>query len=567
MVTPIQDQETKAQAIVHRQARLESDRQTITTLWSRLADYGFPFHNINRTSSPTTSFAERIYDSTLMQANFVCASGVTTNTTPATDRWFALEAPSQLRSRIGGGSEADLWFQECTEILHRELAASNFYSEILPFNAERSFYGTGNLFTEEGEESLFQFRAIPISSYDIAWSAQGRVDTVYRKWTMSARAAAQQFKPERLTPELRKAWEAENGRHKDREFTFIHAVYPRSDSERDPYRRDGANKRFASCYVCVEDKALVRESGYDEFPYAVSRWDVWPGQIWGWSPGLMEIGVIRQLNQHEKMLDLLLEKKIDPRVLVPQSMWGTVDFKAGGITPFDENNPNAKPQEWMTVGDAREGKERGDLKREEIRRAFHNDLFQMFGQLEQRITAYEAAQRAGEKLDVFIPVFQRLTTECLNPTLLRCFGIAFRAGYFPEPPADVFTQTRNGEPTIAIPKVAYQSRMALAIRALENRSFDTFMQRMAVLAQADPTVMDWLNQDEAVPALARNDMVPSKWIKRQKDVVALRQARAEQQQAAQTAALAESATKSAANLGTAPQWLQSAAANALDAGS
>lgn len=553
----------KAQAILNRQRRLRADRATLDSLWSRVGDLAMPFHNINRVSSPTLTYAERIYDSTLPQANFICASGVTTNTTPATDQWFALETPPQLRAITGGSEDADRWLQECTEILHRELASSNFYAEILPVNAERSLFGTCNLFTEEGRDTLFRFLSIPISTYDIAWSFDGKVDTVFREFRLSARQAEQEFGRDNLSPKIKEALESTDTKQQDKEFTLVHAVYPRADAERDPYRRDGLNKPFASCYVCSEDQYVVRESGYDEFPYAVSRWDVWPGQVWGWSPGLLTLPVAKQLNALEKNLDLLVEKKVDPRVLVPQSMVGLVNFRAGGITVFDENNQAGKPEEWMSVGDFKIGQERGDQKRKEVRDAFHNDLFQMFSQLERDITAFEAAQRAGEKLDVFIPIFQRLTSELLSPTIMRCFGIAFRAGYFPPPPAEVFVPNAGGV-ALAIPQVQYTSKMSLAIRALQNRSLDSFLARLAPLAQAKPDLLDYVNDEALVPAVARNDGVPASWIRTTEEVQAIRQARAEAIQAQQAAELMQATAKSAADLGKAPPRLQSAVQSAID---
>lgn len=553
----------KAKAIKRRYDALKTERGTIESLWQLLADYALPFYNITRQGEPNISYAERLYDSTVEQANFVCASGTVTNTSPANDRWFAFEAPAVLRARFGGASVADEWFQQCTEIVMREIALSNFYSEIQSAHQERGLFGICNLFTDEGEDTLLHFEAITVGTYCIAKSSKGRVDTVYREFKLSARQAAQEFGEDNLGPKLKGCLKSPDPQAKDKLFCFIHAVYPRSDSERDPYRRTPDNKPWASCTVCVDDDYLVRESGYDEMPYAVSRWVTWPGQVWGWSPGLRVLPIVRQVNFNEKQLDLLVEKAVDPRVLVPQSLNGLVDFRAGGLTPFDENNPGGKPEEWLTGGRYDVGEDRSAQKRQVIEKAFHNDLFQMFAGLERDITAYQAAQMAGEKLDVFIPIFQRITTELLGPTLTRCFGLCYRAGYLPPPPAEVMVPTSQGV-GIALPSVAYHSKMALAIKSLENRAADSFIQRMALLVQAKPELMDWLNDDAFVPDSARNEGLPARWIRSQEQVDEMRAARAEAQAAQQQAMLAESVTKSAANMGSAPPALQQAAERVID---
>ena len=556
-------EEEKAKAIIRRESQLTTGRQTMESLWQKLADYALPFYDINRSNSePSISYAERLYDATIEHANFICASGTVTNTSPATDRWFAFEAPAILRAQFGGSPVGSEWFQQCTEIVQREIALSNFYAEIQSVHQERGLFGVCNLFCDEGEDTLLHFESIPVGTYCIAQSAKGRVDTVYRKFKLSARQAKQAFGEENLGQKLRDAANNTDHAKRDEQFTFIHAVYPRPEDERDQYRRTPDNKPWASCTVSVDDQNVVRESGYDEMPYAVSRWVTWPGQVWGWSPGLRCLPVVRSLNFNEKQMDLLVEKMVDPRILVPQSLVGLVDFKAGGLTPFDENS-NAKPEEWMHQGRYDVGKDRIDDKRKFIERAFHNDLFQMFAGLERDITAYQASQMAGEKLDVFVPIFQRISTELLGPTLMRCFGLCFRAGFFPPPPEELMIPTAQGV-SLAMPQITYHSKMALAIKSLENRSADLFLQRMQGVAAVKPDVVDWLNDDAFVPDSARNEGVPARWIRSKEQVDAMREERALAQAAAERAQLAESVTKSAANLGKAPPQLQDAAQNAID---
>jgi hypothetical protein len=416
---------------------------------------------------------------------------------------------------------------------------------------------------DEGTDNLLHFTSIQYGTYCIAESSKGKVDTIYREFKLTARQAKQEFGEQNLGAKIKACLAHEDTTKHQEKFTFIHAVYPRADSERDPYRRTPDNKPWASCTLCKEDQHIVRESGYDEMPYAVTRWEKWPGFVWGWTPGFRVLPIVRSLNFNEKQLDLLVEKMVDPRILVPQSLIGMVDFKAGGLTPFDENMANGKPEEWMTNGRFDVGHERSEQRRSAIRKAFHNDLFQMFSSLERDITAYQAAQQVGEKLDVFIPIFQTITTELLAPVLLRCFGMCLRAGYLPPAPAEVNIPTANGV-GIATPQVSYHSKMALAIKSLENRALDNFIGRMGPLVEAKPELMDWLNDDTLVPDSARNEGLPARWIRTKEQVDAMRQQRAAAQQAQMQAELMQSATQSAANLGKASPKIQSAVEGAID---
>lgn len=553
----------KAKRILQVADSLKAERQDFDNLAQRLVDYAIPFYNINRESNPTIRYAEDIYDTELEQANFICASGTVTNTSPATERWFAFEAPSILRARFGGAGVADEWFQQCTEIVQRELSLSNFYSEVQAVHRERGLLPAGCLMLDEGDDSLLHFTSIQYGTYCIAESSKGRVDTIYREFKLTARQAKQEFGEDNLGPKIRDCLNSDDATKHNEKFCFIHAVYPRADSERDPYRRTPDNKPWASCTVCKEDQHIVRESGYDEMPYAVTRWEKWPGFVWGWTPGFRVLPIVRSLNFNEKQLDLLVERMVDPRILVPQSLIGLVDFKAGGLTPFDENVANGKPEEWMTSGRFDVGNERSEQRRAAIRKAFHNDLFQMFSSLERDITAYQAAQQVGEKLDVFIPIFQTITTELLAPILLRAFGMCLRAGYLPPAPAEVMVPTTNGVGLVT-PQVSYHSKMALAIKSLENRALDNYLGRMAPLAQAKPEIMDWINDDTLVPDSARNEGLPARWIRTKEQVDAMRQARAEAIQQQQAAELMATTATAAKDLNQASPRLKSAVEGAID---
>ncbi len=52
-------------------------------------------------------------------------------------------------------------------------------------------------------------------------------------------------------------------------MTLIHAVYKRD--ERDVTKVDSQNKPIASVYLDPEEKVIISEGGFDEFPYMAPR--------------------------------------------------------------------------------------------------------------------------------------------------------------------------------------------------------------------------------------------------------------------------------------------------------
>jgi hypothetical protein len=519
-----------AEQLVSRHNALKSDRGTWDVLWQQIADYVMPRKSQVNTKKTEgiEGFTDDIYDMTVIRANMTLAAGQLNYVTPATDRWFAFEPPEEMKEQ--GGDAAARWYQLCTEIAFRELARSNFYLEIHELFLDRGGFGTSIIFAEEGKRVTLKFENWEVGTYSIAEDDEGVVDTVFREFELTCRQAVQKFGIENVGETIQKCYEERKPTSLDKKFTFIHAIFPRADDQRKPGKVDGPNKPVASVYVSLADKVCVRNSGYDEAPAAVSRFLKWGKSPYGYSPSIEALPTVRQVNFIEKQMDALAELAAFPRILIPDGLEGDVDLRSGGVTVFDPNNVNAVPKEWATQGRYDIGLQRVAAKQKQIEEAFHVTLFKMFAEREKQMTAREVIERVQEKLVQFSPTFARMTTELLNPLLERVFGILFRAGKFPDPPEEVFVVTAEGV-SLPLPQVAYTSKIALAIKALENQSFLQFVEIVAPLVQVDPAVMDAIDTDKAMKGLARNLSLPVGWMRSDEDIAAIRQQRAEAQQA------------------------------------
>jgi hypothetical protein len=215
---------------------------------------------------------------------------------------------------------------------------------------------------------------------------------------------------------------------------------------------------------------------------------------------------------------------------MPATHEGEVDLRSGGVTYFDPTMPNAVPTEWATGGDYQIGLERENRKTGAINMAMHVDMFRMFASLDRpNMTATEVAERASEKLVQFSPSFTRKTTELLTPMLRGVFGILIRNGHFLPPPPDAILMDAMGQPIIPEPEVSYVSKVALAIRAMQNLSLARTMERNAVIAQIRPEVLDNFKWDVISRETARNDGLPADWLAEEDEVEEARAARAEAQ--------------------------------------
>ena len=310
-----------------------------------------------------------------------------------------------------------------------------------------------------------------------------------------------------------------------------------------------ANLPIASIYVEKDKRLVVRVSGYTEQPFFATRYLKWYAEhAYGWSPSWVALPDARQLNFLQKQLDALAELAAFPRFLVPDTHEGEVDYRASGVTYFDAANPNGIPREWATTGRYDIGKDRVTEKQTSINKAFHVDLFQMFANLDRpQMTAREVAERSSEKLIQFSPTFSRLTTELFTPLLRRIFGILTRAGKMPPPPKEIIQQAPTGEAFLPEPEIVYSSKIALAIKVLENASLMNMFELWMPISEGKPEVLDNVNWDETFRDSVRNAGLPARWLIEAKQVEEIRAQRAEQmaqmQKQQQMAAQADAAGK------------------------
>jgi hypothetical protein len=207
--------------------------------------------------------------------------------------------------------------------------------------------------------------------------------------------------------------------------------------------------------------------------------------------------------------------------------------RAHGVTYFNGGVAGREPKEWLTGGRYDIGMDREARKTDAINRAYHVDLFRMFAQLDKQMTAREVAERASEKLVQFSPTATRMTTEFFNPLLQRVWALAVRSGMLPPPPEDIMEQDGEGNFFLPEPNVTFTSRIALAIKGLENVAFTRTFEMIMPVIQVAPETVDNLNFDEITRDLSRNNGLPSHWLRDLPAVEEMRAARAEQQARAQ----------------------------------
>jgi len=337
------------QKILDRNEELEAERLLWDQFFQDIANYVMPRKATitEHYLSPDTTQHDRLFDTTAARANLTLANGSMAMITPIEDMWFAWKPPREL----SGNDKAEAWFSECTRIAHEDLIESNFYTEQHEALLDRGGFGTSCLIVQMDDEGLY-FKAPEIGTYSIAENHKGQVDTFYRTIEMTASQMVKQWGEDKVSTKVLENYKRQTGQGKGGTeiFEVVHAIEPRLD--RDYWRMDNQNMPWMDVYVEKKTKHVLEEGGHESMPALVSRYLLWDKRQgpYGWSPSWFALPEARQANLLVEYSDTVCELQAFPRMLIPDNMKDDVKMEPMGETYFDANDPNAKPEEWMTGG-------------------------------------------------------------------------------------------------------------------------------------------------------------------------------------------------------------------------
>ena len=501
-----------AKQLLKRFDRLKSNRQNWESHWQEVADYMQPRKaDVTKTRSKGDKRTELIFDSSPLQAVELLASSLHGMLTNPSTTWFSL--------RFKGGDfedndEAKAWLEDATEVMYTAFNKSNFQQEIFELYHDLITFGTAAMFIEDDEEDTLKFSTRHINEMYISENDKGRIDTIFRKFRLTARAAIQKFganvSDNIVTVNRKDPYE---------EIEILHAIYPRSDF--DPKKQDKANMPFESVYLEAGTGDELSVSGFKEFPFVVPRYLKASHEIYGRSPAMTALPDVKMLNEMSKTTIKSAQKQVDPPLLVPddgfilpvRTVPGGLNFyRAGTRDRIESLNIGANTPLGLNMEEQR---------RDSIRNAFYVNQLQM--QNGPQMTATEVIQRNEEKMRLLGPVLGRLQSELLKPLIDRAFAIILRKNMFRPAPEELSGQDIE---------IEYVSPLAKAQKSNELQSIMRGIEILGSLANVAP-VFDHVNMDKLVKHLMDVVGVPQKVLKSESEVQATREEKQQQEQEAQ----------------------------------
>ena len=505
--------------IKKRLDRLGQERGTWEVNWQEILDYVMPRKaDVVTLRTRGEKRTEVLFDSTAITANNLLAASLQGTLTSPSLPWFSIKLRDE---ELNEDRDVQLWLEDTARRMYDTFNETNFNTEVHEMYLDLCSIGTAALFVEEGSNGFdtdgIHFNCLHIAEYYIQESIDGKVDTLYRKYKLTARQAVQEFGFDNVGEKIQTA----SKERPDHKFNFIHAVEPTADYERST-GKSATKLKFHSCHVCEEDKMVVRTGGYNEFPYLVPRWSKATGEIFGRSPSFNALPDIKTLNKAVEIGLKAWAKAIDPPLLVQDDgVIGRVRMTPAGITVI-RNDGAVKPLQIGTNWQITDLKE--NQLRTAIRQAYYSDQLQL--QEGPQMTATEVQVRYELMQRLLGPTLGRFQSEFLNPLIERVFGIMYRAGALLKEP-DIIQGTKID--------VEYLGPLARSQRMEESVAIERLYSLAMNIAQIDPAIMDNIDHDEAVRLRGKLLGVPKTVLRGKDDVDNMRTMRAEQAQMAQMA--------------------------------
>jgi hypothetical protein len=530
---------------IKRVSLLKQGRTSFESHWRELAAHMAPRRG--RWSLSGTNQGDKrhqsIIDGTPRFSARVLASGMMAGLTSPARPWFQLTTPDPDLAEFAAVKE---WLHTVTQRMRDVFAKSNFYKAAPVVYGELGVFGTGCALGLEDDQTLIRWYPQTVGSYWLAQSERLQVDTVYREMRWTVRQVVAKFGLDNVSDRVRTAYQRGDG---ENVCDVVHFIEPNDSHVLG--RLGPRGKPIRSCWYeldSTEDRVLA-EGGYYSTPLLAPRWEIAGEDIYGSSPGMDALGDAKSLQFQQKRKAQAIDKMVDPPLTGPTALRNQrISLLPGDVTYVDVNQVGAGLKSIydvslnpsMLLEDTQEIQKR-------IETAFFADLFLMLAMSDRReITAREVEERHEEKLLMLGPVLEQLNDEFLDPAIDRTFDVMLRGGLIPPPPREL----EGVDLKVEYISILAQAQKRVALGAIDRLT--GFVGNLAALKQ-DPSVFDKLDIDQAIDEYALACGTAPSIVRPDDEVEAVREGRAQAQQAAQMAQMAQPAAQlagAAAQLGS-----------------
>jgi hypothetical protein len=507
-------------------------------LWEDLARVHLPRRSgFTRAVQEGESLTESIYDGTPMRGARGLGNNVGFFLRPENQDWLFMRVEDE---RVNASDDAKFWIADTRERLMSEMLnpKARFRQATGEVDVDLVVFGTGILWIGENRElTHLLYRSLHLRDTVIVYNDEGAPVGFFWLWQPTIRQAMNKFDESKFSDGTKEKIRVDKI---DEKIRILQAVLPRKGG--DPNALLSKNLPFSEEWIEIDEKHVIVESGYHEFPVVAPRWDTTSGEDYGRSPAMVALPDSNTLQAMGETILVSGQRAADPPLMAPNDgSFSAINTFPGGISYYDVQtaatlgqNPFFPLQSGVNLPITR------DMQvdtREQVMSAFFKNILNLPIEGPQ-MTATEVIQRKDEFIREIGPVFGRFESDYTTPTVERTFNILLRAGAFLPVPDSLGGQNVVFEFESPISKIREQVR-ATAMKLFVQETIEV------AAATGDISVMDNIDMDEAIRINAESVSVPNGVLRPRREVEDIRASRAQQQAAEQAMLEAEQA----ANIG------------------
>lgn len=483
---------------------------------------------------------KELYDATAAWAVDRLTAGMESLITPRAQKWHAFGLDDPFAPEASDVEEEWLDALRDYHFAVRYDPKANFSLANQKALRNTTVLGTGVVYSEEnlGRKGIdpvkvpFFYRSVPLIEAYLAIDAFDDVDKVIRVVEMSARSAVAYFEGIGGTVSARLRERAQDPSQAEKPVAIMHAVRPREEAGE--YSDRMRHAPWASFWIEVDTKHLIRSSGYFSMPYSVTWWDQTDGSAYGQSPVMQMLADIKMLQVMNKSAAQAAQQAVKPPLATMQGMYKErPNLNAGAINPGYLSDAGVmKIQPILTAPNVTLAERLIEAKRNSVQVGLYVTLFQILVENPQ-MSATEALIRANEKGELLGPAGAKIEAGIAHRVerevdIIRRKG-AFEAGSPLQPPASLIGKNVG---------VKFTGPLARLRRVQELQGVDTVLSIATNVAQYDPSVLQRIDMDETLEIGREIAGAPRKMFRTDEEVATLREQQAmqvEQQAAMQMA--------------------------------
>lgn len=513
--------QTDVSEVYKRFESLKMERTSWESLWKDIRDFILPDAGnfIGDNARDGEKRFGKVLDAEATHCADIIAAGLLTGVSSPTRPWLRL---TTLDAELDEGQEVKEWLSKTEAKMLMLLAKAEVYNPLHQSYLELPVFGTACTLIRPHPTRVIALDNLTVGEYYLADNEFGKIDTLYRQFTMTVKQMVAAFGYHNVSESVR------NDYDQGKVFELkdvVHAIEPRFD--RDIGKRDNLNMPWKSVYFELDQAGkgkILSESGFRDFPALCPRWFVNAHSVYGRGPGAKALSAAKRLQQHTDRFDLLTDYATDPPIIYPASQVGMKkNIRPGGrIAVAGPTDAQSIHSAWDVKTDPAFLQAQIENDYKQIRRFFHADTFQMIANTARDDrTAREVVALEQEKIMMLGPVLSRLHSEMLDPMVSNLFAMMVEMDMLDDPPEEIRGKDLN---------VEYISILAKQQKASASEGVGRFLQSIGAISQLDQSALDKLDVDKAVDHIADYEGVPPDMVVSGHKVALIRQARAQQQQ-------------------------------------